>query len=211
MKIYRVLLVEDKTIYKLYFEQLLHASGRYELVGTEANTEDAIELCGTTSVDLIITEAADRTGKTCFQALEKCRKEYSHIRSVVITDSADRSFMERAEENGADSFWYAEDRCVSLLSVLDRTMEGKSVFPDRPPVVEIGRTNSRNFSAKELQIIGEVAKGYSNKEIAESLQISHYTVRDYVKGMLDKTHLKSRTELAVEAVKNGLIFPEKRV
>ena len=69
MKIYRVLLVEDKTIYKLYFEQLLHASGRYELVGTEANTEDAIELCGTTSVDLIITEAADRTGKTCFQRL----------------------------------------------------------------------------------------------------------------------------------------------
>ena len=211
MKPYRTLMVEDKAIYKLYFEQLLHASGRYELVGTEANMKDAIEFCDTTLVDLIITEAADRAGATCFQALAECKRKYPHIRSVVVTDSADPSFLERAEENDADSFWYAEDRQVSLLSVLDRTMEGKAVFPDRPPLVEIGRTNNRNFSAKELQILGEVAKGYSNKEIAENLQMSHYTVRDYVKGMLDKTRRQSRTELAVEATRSGLIFPEKRV
>ena len=211
MKTYRTLLVEDKAIYKLYFEQLLHASGRYELVGTEANMKDAIEFCDTTLVDLIITEAADKEGQTCFAALAECKQKYPYIRSVVITDSADRRFMERAEESDADSFWYAEDRYVSLLSVLDRTMEGKAIFPDRPPLVEIGRTNNRNFSAKELQILGEVAKGYSNKEIAENLQMSHYTVRDYVKGMLDKTRLQSRTELAVEATRSGLIFPEKRV
>ena len=211
MKIYRTLLVEDKAIYKLYFEQLLHASGRYELVGTEANTEDAIELCGTTSVDLIITEAADRTGKTCFQALEKCRKEYSHIRSVVVTDSADPGFLERAEESGADSFWYAEEKQLSLLSVLDRTMEGKSVFPVHPPVVKIGQAESNAFSEKELQILREVVKGDSNKEIAETLQMSYYTVRDYVKGLLEKTNLQSRTELAVKAVGSGLIILENNI
>lgn len=210
MQTYRVLLVEDRNIYKLYFEQLLHASGRYELIGTEADMKDALQFCSYTSVDLIVTEAADRNGTTCFQALVECRRKYSHIRSVVITDSVDRSFLERAEECGADSFWYAEDRQVSLLSVLDRTMEGKSVFPAQPPAVKIGQMESRNFSAKELQILREVAKGYSNKEIAESMQMSYYTVRDYVKGMLEKTHLQNRTELAVAAAVSGLIFPEKR-
>ena len=209
MQTYRVLLAEDRMIHKLYLEQLLHASGRYILVGTETNMEDALQTCGHTSVDLLITEAADRTGATCFRALAECRQKYSHIRSVVITASADQSFLERAEECGADSFWYAEDRHVSLLSVLDRTMEGKSVFPAHPPVVKIGQIENRNFSAKELRIIREVAKGYSNKEIAEMLQMSYYTVRDYVKGMLEKTQLQDRTELAVVAVSSGLIVLEK--
>ena len=209
MQTYRVLLAEDRNIHKLYLEQLLHASGRYVLVGTETNMEDVLQHCGHTSVDLIIAEAADRTGMTCFEALAECRRKYSHIRSVVITDSADRSFQERAEECGADSFWYAEDRQVSLLSVLDRTMEGKSVFPAHPPMVKIGQMESGDFSAKELLILREVAKGYSNKEIAELLKMSYYTVRDYVKGMLEKTHLQNRTELAVVAASSGLIVLEK--
>jgi DNA-binding NarL/FixJ family response regulator len=126
---------------------------------------------------------------------------------VVVSDSADPSFLERAEESGADSFWYAADR-QSLLSVLDRTMEGKSVFPAHAPVVKIGQAESSSLSEKEIQILREVVKGDSNKEIAETLQMSYYTVRDYVKGLLEKTNLQSRTELAVKAVSSGLIILE---
>lgn len=209
MKTYHVLLVEDRMIHKSYFEHMLQASGRYLLVGTETNMKDAMQFCGHTLVDLILTDAVNKEGQTCFAALAECRRKYSHIRSVVVTDSADPSFLERAEECGADSFWYAEDRQVSLLSVLDRTMEGKSVFPAHAPMVKIGQAESRDFSAKELQILREVAKGDSNKEIAETLQMSYYTVRDYVKSLLEKTHLQSRTELAVKAVSSGLIILEK--
>ena len=209
MQTYRVLLVEDRMIHKSYIEHLLHASGRYILVGTESSMEDAVQFCGHTLIDLILTDAVDREGQTCFAALAECRRKYSHIRSVVVTDSADPGFLERAEESGADSFWYAADR-QSLFSVLDRTMEGKSVFPAHPPVVKIGQAESNAFSEKELQILREVVKGDSNKEIAETLQMSYYTVRDYVKGMLEKSELPSRTALAAEAVMSGLIVLEKR-
>ena len=210
MKTYRVLLVEDRMIHKSYFECLLQASGRYLLVGMEKNMKDAVQFCGHTLVDLILTDAADKKGQTCFAALAECKRKYSHIRSVVVSDSADPSFLERAEESGADSFWYAEDR-QSLLSVLDRTMEGKSVFPAHAPVVKIGQAESRSLSEKEIQILREVAKGDSNKEIAETLQMSYYTVRDYVKGLLEKTNLQSRTELAVKAVGSGLIVLENNI
>lgn len=210
MQTYRVLLVEDRMIHKSYIEHLLHASGRYILVGTESSMEDAVQFCGHTLIDLILTDAVDREGQTCFAALAECRRKYSHIRSVVVTDSADPGFLERAEESGADSFWYAEEKQLSLLSVLDRTMEGKSVFPVHPPVVKIGQAESNAFSEKELQILREVVKGDSNKEIAETLQMSYYTVRDYVKGMLEKSELPSRTALAAEAVMRGLIVLEKR-
>lgn len=204
----RVLLVEDRMIHRGYFENLLRHSGRYVLVGTESSMEDAVQFCGHTAVDLILTNAVDREGVTCFAALAKCRQKHSHIRSVVVSDSADPSFLEKTEEIGADSFWYAEDR-QSLLSVLDRTMEGKSIFPVHSPVVKIGQAESRNFSEKEVQILREVVKGDSNKEIAETLQMSYYTVRDYVKGLLEKTTLPSRTALAAAAVASGLIVMEK--
>ena len=90
-------------------------------------------------------------------------------------------------------------------------MEGKSVFPAHAPVVKIGRAESRDFSEKELQILREVVKGDSNKEIAETLQVSYYTVRDYVKGLLEKTDLPSRTALVAAAVGSGLIVLEKRM
>ena len=200
----RVLLVEDRMIHRGYFENLLRYSGRYVLVGTEATMEDAVQFCGHTLVDLILTDAADKEGGTCFAALAECKQKYPHVRSVVVTDLSDPSFLERAEESGADSFWYTEDR-QGLLSVLDRTMEGKSIFPAHASVVKIGQAASRDFSEKEVQILREVVKGDSNKEIAETLQMSYYTVRDYVKSLLEKTHLQSRTELAVKAVSSGLI------
>ena len=77
MKTYRVLLVEDRMIHKSYFECLLQASGRYLLVGTETNMEDAVQFCGHTLVDLILTDAVDREGQTCFVALAECKRKYS--------------------------------------------------------------------------------------------------------------------------------------
>lgn len=203
MKAYRVLLAEDKIIHRRYLEQILQTSGRYTLAGVEPNMEEAVKCCGHTPVDLILTAAADRDGGTCFGSVAECRQKYSHIRIVVMTDVPEHSFPEKAEECGADSFCYMEE--TDILSVLDRTMEGKTIFPEHLPSVKIGQMDSRDLSEKELLILREVAKGDSNKEIAENLQMSYYTVRDYVKGMLEKTSLPSRTALAVAAVSSGLI------
>ena len=66
------------------------------------------------------------------------------------------------------------------------------------------------MTEKELMILREVVKGDSNKEIAETLNMSYYTVRDYVKSLLEKSELPSRTALAAAAVMSGLIVLEKR-
>ena len=204
MEKYRILLAEDRTIYRLYFENMLRDSSRYTLIGTEANMEEAVKRCAHTPVDLILTAAADKEGDLNFAAVERCKREYSSVRIVMMTDTPEHSYLQKAEACGVDSFWHTEAK-QSILSVLDRTMEGEAIFPDHLPSVKVGQMESRDFSEKELLILREVAKGYSNKEIAETLRMSYYTVRDYVKGMLEKTELPSRTALAVAAVSSGLI------
>lgn len=209
MQGYRVLLAEDRVIHRLYLEQVIRDSGRYTLVGTEPNMEEAVKRCRHTPIDLILMAAADKEGNTNFAAAAECKKHFSSVRIVVMTATAEHSYPERAEACGADSFWYMESREDSILSIMDRTMEGRAVWPEHLPSVKVGHMESRNFTEKELAILREVAKGYSNKEIAETLRMSYYTVRDYVKGMLEKTTLQSRTELAVAAVSSGLIVLEK--
>ena len=211
MNVYRVLLVEDREIYRLYLEQMIRDSSQYTLIGTEADMEEAVKRCAHTPVDLILTAAADKEGNTSFAAAKRCKTEYFYIRIVVMTDVPEHTYLQRAKDCGADSFWYMEDAAQPLLSVLDRTMTGKSVFPKHSPSVRLGQTESCDLTEKELLILRAAAKGDSNKEIAEALQMSYYTVRDYVKGMLEKTALKNRTALAAAAVGSGLIVLEKNV
>lgn len=211
MQVYRVLLAEDRVIHRLYLEQVIRDSGRYTLVGAEPNMEEAVNRYRHTPIDLILMAAADKEGTTNFAAAAEYKKQYSSVRIVVMTASAEHSYPERAEDSGADSFWYMESMKGSILSVMDRTMEGRVVWPEHLPSVKVGQMESRDLSGKELAILREVAKGYSNKEIAKTLQMSYYTVRDYVKGMLEKTGLPSRTALAVEAVNSGLIVLENRI
>ena len=207
MEKYRIILAEDRTLYRLYFENMFRNSSRYTLVGTEDNMEEAVKRCAHTPVDLILAAAADKNGSTNFAAAAVCKREYSSVRIVMMTDTPEHSYLQRAEACGADGFWYAETK-QSILSVLDRTMEGETVFPSHLPSVKVGQMESRVLTEKELLILREVAKGCSNKEIAETLRMSYYTVRDYVKGMLEKTELPSRTALAVAAVSSGLIVLE---
>jgi DNA-binding NarL/FixJ family response regulator len=64
----------------------------------------------------------------------------------------------------------------------------------------------RTISPSEFQIIGYVGKGYTNKEIAETLSLTEGTVRNYVSSVLQKTGLRDRTQMAIYAVKVGLSF-----
>lgn len=208
MEKYRILLAEDRMICRRYFETVFRCSSRYTLIGTEGTMEEAMKWCVHTPVDLILSAAADKNGKTNFAAVEVCKKEHPSVRIVLMSDIPEYTYLQRAEMCGADGFWYMEDEKQAIFSVLDRVMKGETVFPAQLPSVKIGRMDSSKLTEKELQILRELVKGDSNKEIAETLQMSYYTVRDYVKSMLEKSELPNRTALAVAAVYSGLVILE---
>ncbi len=208
MEKYRILLAEDRMIYRSFFENLFRDSDRYTLIGIENNMEEVAKRFGHTPSDIILTAAADKNGHTNFSSVDAFKRVHPSTRIMIITDVAECSYLQRAQDCGADSFWYVSER-PSVISVLDRMIAGETVFPEDIPCVDVGHIKSRDFSEKELLILREVTKGYSNKEIAKTLRMSYYTVRDYVKGMLEKTELPNRTALAVDAVRSGMIVLEK--
>ena len=139
-------------------------------------------------------------------AAEKIKKNHPGIKILIVTSQPECDFIHRAKEAGIDSFWYKEPLENSLLSVLDRTMAGESVYPEDTPVLKVGEALSTEFTEGELKVLRELTGGDTDEEIANTLNFSIWTVRKYVKIMLEKTGFKSRTQLAVAARESGLVI-----
>jgi len=105
-----------------------------------------------------------------------------------------------------ESFWYKDGKKNAILDVMDRTMEGESVYPDTTPLIRIGNSTNHEFTERELDILRELTTGDSNTEIGERLSISASTVKYHVQNLLDKTGFKTRTELAAKARSLGIVI-----
>ena len=105
-----------------------------------------------------------------------------------------------------DSFWYKEPSEEKIMSVINRTMEGEQVYPYSPVKQKIGNCFSTEFTKQELSILRELTAGDTDEEIGKNLHLSVWTVRKYIKQMLEKTGFKSRTQLAVVARESGIVI-----
>ena len=104
-----------------------------------------------------------------------------------------------------ESFWYKEEQRESLLDVMERTMNGESVYPGASPELTLGMASSYQFTERELDILREITSGDTNQEIADRLNISIHTVMSHRKNITHKTGIKSVAGLTVYALLNNLV------
>ena len=94
-----------------------------------------------------------------------------------------------------------------MREVMDRVMAGETIFPDSPPVTQLGFAKNTELTERELDVLRLLAEGLTDREIAERLYLSLSTVRYHVNHLISKTGQSSRTELAVNAVRSGIAIP----
>ena len=202
----QVLIVEDDPMTRTLFEIYLKNSERYAIAGSIESASMAELYCLTRQVDLIIMDVCTALHASGLAAAEKIKKNYPRIRILIVTSQPECNFISRARAAGVDSFWYKEPSSEVILDLLDRTMAGEQIYPNETPVLQIGTAFSTEFSEQELNILRELTSGDTDEEIAANLHLSIWTVRKYVKQMLEKTQFKSRTQLAVAARESGLVI-----
>ena len=205
---YKVLIVDDQNMSRQLFESFVRDSENYELVYALDSASEADAYPARYHIDLIIMDVVMKNGISGLDAAERIRKNYPQIRIIAVTSMPESAFIRRAREIGIDSFWYKEVAQETLLSVMDRTMAGEHVYPDEAPVVQLGLCQSSELTEREIDVLRVLAAGCSDEEIAEKLNISIHTVRTHIIHMRDKTGYKSRMELALNALRSGVVVPE---
>lgn len=202
----KVMIVEDQPMVRLAMEQYLASGKCYQTVASISNAAMAEAVCRKCGADLILMDICTEEDESGLAAAKKIKKALPWVKIVMITSMVEFGFLEKAKEAGADSFWYKDATPEELLAVMDRTMEGESVYPDTTPEVMVGTAKSCEFTRAEIEVLRLVAEGKSYKRIAENLGISHETVKWHISNMLRKTNFDSKTKLAVAVTQKNLII-----
>lgn len=201
-----VLIVEDDPMARTLLEIFVKDSGRYQLAGAIESAAMVELYCLRNPVDLILMDVCTALGASGLEAAAKLKRQLPGIKIIIVTSQPECDFITRARAAGVDSFWYKNPSAEEILSVMDQTMAGESVYPDTTPQLRLGEALSVELTALELEILRELTSGDTDEQIAQRLHLSPWTVRKYVKTMLEKTDFKSRTQLAIAARESGLVI-----
>ena len=198
----KLLIVDDDALVCMSLKTILETDPGVTVIGTGGSGEEAIGLYRRLLPDVLMDIRME--GITGLQAGETILKEFPRAKILFLTTFSDDDYIIKALKIGAKGYLIKQN-FESILPALHAVESGQSVFGSEivnklPELMQSGDKfdfAARGVSPRELDVISLVAKGYSNKEIAEALFLSEGTVRNYLSAILDKLELRDRTQLAV--------------
>ena len=206
---FKVLVVDDQYVARGFFEIHVEMSKRYQLAASLSSAEQAVNWCLEHPVDLVIMDVMMKYGLDGLTCAKMIKNNDRKIRIILTTSTAEAKWIEKAKNAGIESFWFKEYSDIPLTEVMDRTMQGESVYPGDLPNPGFGDTVKVDLSERELEVLRELTRNRTNDEIAEILQISTCTVERHIQNMLAKTGFMNRIDRAVNAKTLGLVVHEE--
>ncbi len=204
----KVVVVDDQNISRGFFEMYVRASSDYELVAGLRTAQSATEYVEDHDVDLIIMDVMMQEGIDGLTAASQIKQKHPEIKIILTTSTSETSWEQKANDAGIESFWYKEYDEHGLLEIMERTMDGESVYPSEPPKVTFGNITRADLTDRELEILRELTSNMTNEEIADKLDISTNTVKRHLQNIMEKTGFESRLDLAMHAKSLGLVVSD---
>jgi DNA-binding NarL/FixJ family response regulator len=204
----RVLIVDDHALVREGLRLILGPDAGFQVVGEARDGEEAIARAREADPDVVLMDVL-LPGMTGIQATRVLRAEMPEVRVVILTGVEDDAVARDAIEAGAVAYVLKEATGEEFRRSLRAAASGQVQLPPQVAARLLGRPPSPavfdSLTAREREVLAKIAQGCSNKEIAREMGISHHTVKTYVRRVLDKLGVESRTQAAVRALTEGLI------
>jgi DNA-binding NarL/FixJ family response regulator len=217
----RVLLVDDHAMVRRGMRDFLDLHDDLEVVGEAADGAAAIELAATLAPDIVVMDLL-MPGVDGIEATTRIRAANPAIEIVALTSFVEEARVVAAIQAGAAGFLLKDAEADELAAAiraaaagevhLDPAIAGIVARRMRTGALAAGRGGAAGASVdgiaslttREREVLGGVARGLSNRAIAEALGITERTARTHVSNILAKVGLASRTQAALLAVQHGL-------
>jgi len=208
-----VLIVEDQKMAQENMEAIIRAGENYVLAGTIANAADAELFCMHREVDLILMDVCTAYDENGIEAAAVIKKKFPWIKVIIVTSMAEHTFIKKAKDANADSFWYKDASSEDLLSVIDRTVNGEHIFPEKTPEVRLGMTTSYELTNPEMDVIRALMQSTSDEDAANILGCTKANIRWHLGRILEKTGYRTRMELLIAVAQKNLVIvmPDKAI
>ena len=200
-----VMIVEDQKMIRSLLESYINKEEGYRIVFSIAGANQAPEICETVQIDLVLMDVQTEHRENGLTAANKIKQKNPSIKIVAVTSLLDFEVLKKAKACSVDSLWYKDADENTLMDIVRRTVAGEHIFPDAPPVVEIGTAKSTEFTKTELIVLRYLVKGMSYSRIAKAMGIEVTTVKYHVTNMLRKTNFENKLQLALAVSDNKMI------
>ncbi|MGY4707276.1 response regulator [Candidatus Bipolaricaulota sp. J31] len=206
----KVLIADDHTVVRKGIRALLKTEPGIEVVGEARDGEDALHKALALKPDVVLMDLVMPV-MDGVQATRALKERLPGAKVLVLTSFAEDRRIVAAIEAGAAGYLLKDSSPEDLVRAIREVYRGESSL--HPAVAQrlISRLRGgereperEELSERELEVLKLIAKGLSNREIAKELSISEPTVRTHVSNILRKLGLKSRTQAALYALREGL-------
>lgn len=195
-----IMIVDDHPLMRRGIRQLLALEPRLEVVAEANNGTEALAEARRLAPDVILLDL-NMKGMSGLDTLKALRHEGVAARILVLTVSDARSDIYSMVDAGADGYLLKDSEPELLLAQVMRGAQGENVFSEVVAEYLATRQPSANpfrqLTERELDVLQEVARGLSNKEIAATLHISEETVKVHIRNLLRKLDVRSRVAATV--------------
>ena len=211
----RIVLADDHTVMRNGLRLLLERQADLEVVGEAADGRQTVEICDNLKPDVVVLDIA-MPNLNGIEAARQISAKYPQTSIVVLSMHSDEGYVLRALKAGARAYLLKDSAETDLIHAIHVVTEGKAFFS--PAISKmlvddyVRRLQQRGvedsyelLTTREREILQLLAEGKSNKEVANVLNLSLYTVETHRGNILQKLNLHSVPELILYAVRKGVI------
>lgn len=205
----RIFLVDDHAVVRQGTREMLTRNPHFEVVGEGESGEELPGLLRLKEPDVLLLDI-NLPGSNGLQLLEALKPEFPALKIILFSAHGELQYIRRAQALKADGFLTKtvgeEELCAAILSVVQGT-NGPVYSED---ILERLRENDQvdrqqRLTARELEILQQLAQGHTNQAIAKNLCLSVKTVDTHVANLMKKTGVNKRTQLLAYAYENNLL------
>ena len=214
----KVVLVDDHEVVRQGVRALLESAGDIEVVGEAGTAAEAVRRVGYESPNVVVMDLRLPDG-TGIEACRDIRSRFPETKVLMLTSYADEEALLAAIMAGASGYVLKRIRSGELVDSVRRVGAGESLL-DAEMTEKLfeklrGEDTSdpllRRLSPQERKILDGIARGLTNREIAEELFLAEKTVKNYVSNVLAKLEMSRRSEAAAYAARlaaqRGQLYP----
>ena len=213
----KIALIDDHTLFRSGIKALLSRQNDFEVIGEAADGLSGVKLVAQTRPDIVLLDL-DMPVMNGREALAQILSAHPEQTVVMLTVSEDSDDLTECMRIGARGFLLKNINADFLLDSIRKAVDGDNVFspemtarlvqslisPAAPP-----KNNAlSSLTPRELEILGYLAAGHSNKVIARRLDLAESTIKVHVQNILRKLELSSRVQAAVYAVQHKVPQPD---
>jgi DNA-binding NarL/FixJ family response regulator len=203
----QILLIEDQYFARLALHTVVDSRDDMKIVAESAKGSDAVRLYLEHSPNVVIMDLR-LPGMSGFDAIRDLRATDKTARIMVLSNYDGSEDVYRALHAGALAYLTKDAGADDLLQAILAVNSGKRYLPLELSGLLENRYASDELTARELEVLGLLSEGLSNRDIGDRLGIAEKTVRIHMTHILDKLGVDDRTQAVLAAIQRGLVHLE---